>query len=208
MIISTSLIRRRDDISLEAFQRHWLAPHGPLTAALPGTIRYHQNHVKPDGAGTNATARKLRIDGFPTLAFTDVDSRRKAHTSPQMAACNEDSRQFIGAVSRVISDDHGKSGPSPELPYVKQIFLLPRPGRPVDLATLIDQLEGVAELIIHSILEQGGAPNSMVPFIGTDVAALAEVWTRDLDAVCRNAVTLEASAPALATFEVRVHRFI
>lgn len=208
MIISTSLIRRRDDISLEAFQRHWLAPHGPLTAALPGTIRYDQNHVNPDGAGTNAAARKLRIDGFPILTFTDAESRRNAHASPQMAACNEDSRAFIGAVSRVISDDHGRSGPGPEQPYVKQIFLMPRSLQPIDLATLIDRLEGVVGVTIHSILEQGGAPNSTVPFIGTDVAALAEVWTRGPDTVWRNAVTLEASEPALATFDVRVHRFI
>lgn len=207
MIVSTSLIRRRDDLTNEQFRRHWLDPHGPLTAKLPGTRYYDQNHVLPDASGTNAAARALRIDGFPILAFDNAERRREAHTSPQMAACNLDSRDFIGAVSRVISDD--RSAPRPRsVGLIKQLLLLPRDGAAADLPSLIPALDGIETSIVHEILEQGGAPNSAVPFIGVDVEAFAEVWTRTRRDAEHNAAKLTDIAANLATFEVEVVNFI
>ncbi len=52
----------------------------------------------------NARARDMRIDGFPILWFDNDADRQRAHVSPEMAACNVDSRLFIGAVSRVICE--------------------------------------------------------------------------------------------------------
>jgi len=207
MIVSTSLIRRRDDLTNEQFRRHWLDPHGPLTAQLPGTRYYDQNHVLPDASGTNATARALRIDGFPILAFDNAERRREAHTSPQMAACNLDSRDFIGAVSRVIGDDG--SAPRPRsVGLIKQLLLLPSGGAASDLPGLMSMLDGIETSIVHDILEQGAAPNSTVPFIGVDVEAFAEVWTRTRQDIERNAAKLADIAASLATFEVDVVNFI
>jgi uncharacterized protein (TIGR02118 family) len=81
VIIANSLIRRRDDIDLATFQQHWLDPHGPLTAKLPRCLHYVQNHIL-DTAGTNALARKLRIDGIPQLAFASPEDRVAAHNRP------------------------------------------------------------------------------------------------------------------------------
>ena len=185
MIVSTSLIRKRDDLTGEQFRRHWLDPHGPLTAKLPGTRYYDQNHVLQNASGTNAAARALRIDGFPILAFDNAERRREAHTSPQMAACNLDSRDFIGAVSRVISDD-GSAGRPDSGGLIKQLLLLAKDGAAADLPGLISALDGIETSIVHAILEQGGAPNSTVPFTGVELAAFAEVWTRTRDDVERN----------------------
>ena len=55
-------------------------------------------------AGVNARAHDMRIDGFPILWFDNAADRERAHISPEMAACNVDSRLFIGAVSRVICE--------------------------------------------------------------------------------------------------------
>jgi len=77
VIVANSLMRRRDDIDLAAFQQHWLDPHGPLTAKLPGCRHYVQNHIL-DSAGTNALARSLRIDGIPQLAFASPEDRMTA----------------------------------------------------------------------------------------------------------------------------------
>ena len=52
----------------------------------------------------NGLARDMRIDGFPILWFDNDTERQRAHISPEMAACNVDSRSFIGAVSRVICE--------------------------------------------------------------------------------------------------------
>ncbi len=36
VIVANSLMRRRDDIDLAAFQQHWLDPHGGKAARAPG----------------------------------------------------------------------------------------------------------------------------------------------------------------------------
>ena len=103
MIAAVSLMRKRDDMTVAAFRHHWLAVHGPLVRRFAGLRHYVQDHVVASPA-MNAPARKMRIDGFPILSFdTDAD-RLRAHRSPEMAACNEDSRDFVGAVSRVICE--------------------------------------------------------------------------------------------------------
>lgn len=208
MIISTSLIGRLDNMTLEQFQRHWLDPHGPLTAKLPGTVRYEQNHVIPDAPGTNAVARAMRVDGLPVLAFDSPESRRYAHNSAEMSACNADSRQFIGAVARIISDDGDSPDPIAAQSFTKQIFLAPRGTRPINLPTIIEKLDGVCGLISHKVLEQGPAPNSTVPFIDIEVEGLAELWIRDQNAVEANSDRLKTLAPSVATFAVRVFRFL
>ena len=72
-------------------------------AAFPALRRYVQDHVIASPA-MNARARDMRIDGFPILWFDNDADRQRAHVSPEMAACNVDSRSFIGAVSRVICE--------------------------------------------------------------------------------------------------------
>lgn len=90
MITAVSLMRRRDDISLAAFRRHWLDVHGPLVCGFPALRRYVQHHVVASPA-MNTLARDMRIDGFPILWFDNDVDRMHAHVSPEMAACNEDS---------------------------------------------------------------------------------------------------------------------
>lgn len=52
MIAAISLMRRRPDLSVELFRRHWLHPHGTMTAELPGLRHYVQHHPF-DAPGTN-----------------------------------------------------------------------------------------------------------------------------------------------------------
>lgn len=207
MIISTSLIRRRKDISSAAFKRHWLDPHGTLTAKLPGARKYDQNHVLADAPGTNDAARRLHVDGFPVLAFDSPESRRLSHGSPQMADCNKDSILFIGAVARVISDDGGAQAPAAAETAIKQLLLVPGDRGALALPDIIAGLDGVLGSISYAILEQGAAPSSAVPFIGFEVRALAELWVRDARSVVANAARLEREAPEVATFAVQVYKF-
>lgn len=208
MIVSTSLIRRRPDLSPEAFRSHWLDPHGPLTAKLPGTRRYDQNHVV-ETAGTNRLARLLGIDGFAQLAFDSPESRVSAHSSPELKACDQDSQLFIGAVSRVISDDSDARAPAGDGAFAKQILLAVRPASAGEagLRDLAGRLDGVEAAVHYRIIQQGPAPNSAVPFIGIEVGALAELWVRDADAAARNAERLDSIAPGVASFAVEVYRF-
>ena len=98
MIAAISLMRRREDVTLATFRRHWLDVHGPLVCAFPALRHYVQDHVIASPA-MNMSAKDMRIDGFPILRFDSDADRQRAHVSPEMAACNVDSRSFIGAVS-------------------------------------------------------------------------------------------------------------
>ena len=45
MIAAISLMRRRDDVTLVAFRRHWLDVHGRLVCRFPALRHYVQDHV-------------------------------------------------------------------------------------------------------------------------------------------------------------------
>ncbi len=206
MIIANSLIRRRDDIDLATFRQHWLDPHGPLTAKLPRCRHYVQNHVL-DSAGTNALARRLRIDGIPQLAFATPADRVAAHGSAELAACDRDSEQFIGAVSRVMTAVDGEVALAAEDGSIKQILLFVAPGaaaRPID-ATL-SELQDIRRVVRHQVLQQTHAPGSRVPNLDVEVAGLVDIWLSDKDAAARNAGLLERDG--VASFAVKTYRFI
>jgi uncharacterized protein (TIGR02118 family) len=102
MIAAISLVRRLDNVDSATFRRHWLEVHGPLVCRFAGLRHYTQCHTVEPRVAVNPM-HGPRIDGFPLLFFDNDADRRRAHGSPEMAACDIDSRQFIGAVSRVIT---------------------------------------------------------------------------------------------------------
>jgi uncharacterized protein (TIGR02118 family) len=178
MIAAISLMRRRDDITLAAFRRHWLDVHGPLVCQFPGLRHYVQDHVMQSDA-INAEAREMRVDGFPILTFDSDADRLGAHESPAMAACNVDSRSFIGAVSRVICEQRVAVTPAADAGRIKLIALLP--GAVADDAAVeryavrAGALPGIRGLIVYRVLQQGPAPNSTIPYLPVSVAGIAEL---------------------------------
>jgi uncharacterized protein (TIGR02118 family) len=178
MIAAISLMRRRDDVTLAAFRRHWLDVHGRLVCGFPGLRSYVQAHVILSGA-MNARARDMRIDGFPVLVFDNDDDRLRAHRSPEMAACNVDSRLFIGAVSRVICEPRIVVPQAHDASRIKVIVLLP--GEVADDAALeryaanIRELPGLRGLLLYRALQQGPAPNSTIPHLAVSTAGIAEL---------------------------------
>jgi uncharacterized protein (TIGR02118 family) len=215
MIVSHSLMRRRADLARREFEKHWLDPHGPLTARLPGCRRYVQNHIR-DVPGTNALARALQVDGIPQLWFDSPEDRVAAHGSPELKACDLDSRLFVGAVSRVITEVKGAPLEGPR-GSVKQILLFTRADRTagepgVTLASrqgaILDTLEGIRDRIDYDVVQQGPAPGSTVPNLGVEVDAIVDIWLDDLAGSERIALALARAAPGVATFVVTVHSFI
>ena len=47
MITRFGLAPRREGMTVEAFQQHWVERHAPIIARLPGLLRYWQNHALP-----------------------------------------------------------------------------------------------------------------------------------------------------------------
>lgn len=188
MIAAISLMRRQDAIDLTRFRRHWLDVHGPLVCAFPGLLRYVQCHVI-DSLAANEAGLTLRIDGFPILYFDNDVDRSRAHHSPEMAACNVDSRQFIGAVSRVITDVSGDLRSNHGRFSLIEIWPedVAPPRRPVQ----------------YNVREQGAAPNSTIPHLPVTVGTMTQTWYDSL-------IDLECAAAAMgdahsARFAVEEH---
>ena len=206
MIAAISLMRRRDDVTLTAFRRHWLDVHGALVCGFPGLRSYVQDHVIASPT-TNAPARGMRIDGFPILWFDNDDDRLRAHQSAEMAACNVDSRLFIGAVSRVICEQRIVVPQARDAGRVKVIALLP--GEAADDAALerypahVRELPGLRGLLLYRVLQQGPAPNSTIPHLPVSTAGIAELLFASLvDLEC----ALAGNDAAAARFVVEEHR--
>jgi uncharacterized protein (TIGR02118 family) len=178
MIAAISLMQRRQDVTLAMFRRHWLDVHGPLVCGFPALRLYVQHHVIASPA-MNARAHDMRIDGFPILWFDNDADRQRAHVSPEMAACNVDSRLFIGAVSRVICESQVVVPPMAAAARMKLIAVLP--GQAADDAALerhaawARNLPRLAGLVLYRVLQQGPAPNSTIPHLPVSTAGLAEL---------------------------------
>lgn len=213
MIFSNSFMRRRADVDLEEYRAHWLEPHGPMTAKLPGTKRYAQNHVMFSD-GTNAKARELRIDGFAQLAYDSIDDRSAAYGSPELKACDLDSPLFIGGVSRVVTKvSEGQIEQEDSL--AKAFIVVAREaGTPaandpaLSPSAVMGQLEGIRKFRTHEILQQAAAPGSAVPFLGLDADMLLELWFDNEADMLKATAKASTLSPKLATFDVRVYRFL
>jgi uncharacterized protein (TIGR02118 family) len=176
MIAAISMMRRRADIGLDQFRRHWLDPHGVMTAGLPGVRYYIQSHCL-DAPGTNALARELAIDGFPQLWFDSIETRRIAYTSPRIAECNIDSEQFIGAVSRLVTEPQIIVD-RPAADAAKVVLLAigsPDPGWSDRLHARLAPVAGIVSYVRHTLLEQAAAPASRIRELKVQVAGIAEV---------------------------------
>ncbi len=210
MIVTNSLIRRRDDIDLATFQQHWLDPHGPLAAKLPRCRRYVQNHIL-DLPGTNALARSLHVDGIPQLAFDTPEDRMAGFGSPELKACDRDSELFIGAVARVITALEGAAefeGPQGSIKQMLLFVSTPATAKQHLAQTIVADLAGVRRAVHHQVLEQGSAPGSKVPHLNVSVEGFCEVWLESMDAVRCNAALLDAEGSGVASFVVKTYSFI
>ena len=208
MIAAISLMRRRDDVTLNEFRRHWLDVHGPLVCAFPALRHYVQDHVIASPV-MDDRAHEMRVDGFPILTFDNDQDRLLAHHSPEMAACNIDSREFIGAVSRVICQPHIIVPQATDSGRMKLIALLPGEQRNDEMLNrFADQergLPGLVGLVLYRVLEQGAAPNSTIPHLSVTVAGLAELTFRSLvDLEC----ALTGRDTDAAHFVVEEHRLV
>ena len=174
MIAAISLIRRQDNVDAATFRQHWLKVHGPLVCKFAGLRHYTQCHVV-DPTPPHA----MRIDGFPLLFFDNDADRLHAHGSPEMTACNVDSRQFIGAVSRVITQAVEVVPRAASAGPMGLIVVYPETSTATAIDAHLSDLRsqpGLRGLTRYLVLDQGPAPNSTVPHLATAVGMMAQVW--------------------------------
>jgi uncharacterized protein (TIGR02118 family) len=208
MIAAISLMRRLDTVDAATFRRHWMEVHGPLVCKFAGLRHYTQCQVVEPPAAADPR-HTPRIDGFPLLFFDSDADRRRAHGSPEMAACDVDSRQFIGAVSRVITEPVEVIPRSDAAGPIGLIVLYPQHGDAAAIEAHLADLRSLPKLrglTRYHVLDQGPAPNSSVPHLAVVVGSVAQAW---FDNVADVQTALTAQNPAdAALYAVEEHRLM
>ena len=90
-----TLLRRRDEQSTDAFQRHWSQVHSTFVLRLPGIRRYVQNDIVNAPAG-------VAYNGIVELWFDDEADLRAAFASAAGRALPADEANFIDG--KVVCD--------------------------------------------------------------------------------------------------------
>jgi len=102
---NVEFVKRRPDLSVEAFQKHWKEVHGPLGASIPPVLRYVQCHTR---LSAYRGGRTPVFDGLALTWFADTDSMRESAGTPEYRATRGDETNFVAAeLDFVITREHG-----------------------------------------------------------------------------------------------------
>lgn len=103
-----STLKRREDVSPEAFRHEWFEVHSILVKRLPEVKGYTQNLIfdRRHGRGAPATRDELPIDGIVELWFEDVSSLESAFRSPAGLTLMTHAREFIAEISTFLVEVH------------------------------------------------------------------------------------------------------
>jgi uncharacterized protein (TIGR02118 family) len=100
------VFRRRADLSVPAFQKHWRERHAPIVAHTPEALRYIQSHVVPE----QYAAERPAYDGITEIHWPDVAAARRSMSSRQMTEDQgSDAKNFVepGSVVLVLMSEAG-----------------------------------------------------------------------------------------------------
>jgi uncharacterized protein (TIGR02118 family) len=101
MIKLVALVKRRADLTRDAFADHWLRVHAPLAAAIPGMRGYRINIAGDPGAMLPAG-----FDGSAEIWFDDRKAMEAGLASPEAAVAGEDVARFAEPVQFLVCDEH------------------------------------------------------------------------------------------------------
>jgi len=216
MIIRTGLIKKRDDISEEDFEYHWLNIHGALALRVPGLRGYTQNHVV-EGYKVTGSSALHHIDGISQLWFDDIPAMIRAMASTEQQACVDDIKGFLSHVTIVVQQPGEIFGFGvQEAESIKLMLVLT--GDPIVSERYSDSLgqslrkfapSGV-RFRVNKVIDRNHIVDPSVPRSHQVVAAISEMWfskTEDLDRVLGGGL-LEQTAHLLspvAVFTVNEH---
>lgn len=85
------LLRRKEGLTVEAFRKYALEKHAKLNLAVPGLRRLVYGTTRDGWYGFG----EPRFDMVSQFWFDDLPALEKAMTSPEMAACREDDKNFV-----------------------------------------------------------------------------------------------------------------
>lgn len=126
-----TLLKRRSGLTVDEFQRHLTATHGPLVAKCPGLRRYVQSLALPQGYRKG----ELLFDAITEMWFESKGAYGDFLCSSAWARADEDAAAFLDRSRTVVMpvDIHVvKDGPIPDAAVKNIEFVNRRPGMPLD----------------------------------------------------------------------------
>jgi len=197
MLKIATLMKRRDGLSVDAFQDHLRTKYGPLAAKGPKLRRYVQSCALVQGYAKG----ELLFDAIGEMWFDSMDAYENYLRSPQFAAAQGDESAFLDRSRTVVMpvDVHViKDGAVPENAVKNVEFVNRRPGMGLEtfraywrnvhgpLAATIPVLHRYEQNhLARSEYDKGGAP----PYDG-----LAITWFASTADMKRGTTTPEYAA--------------
>jgi len=94
------LLKKKPTLTAEGFAKYWLESHVPLARKMPGVRKYVVNFVR------RPPNREPDYDGVVELWFDDVASMKKAFSSPEGIATQNDTETFAANLTTLYIDEH------------------------------------------------------------------------------------------------------
>ncbi len=101
MIKLVALVRKKPDLTPEAFRAHWLDVHAPLAAAIPGMRGYRINI-----AGDPGDQPPAPYDGSAEIWFDDRAAMAAGLASDQGRVAGDDTVHFADAIEFLVTEEH------------------------------------------------------------------------------------------------------
>ncbi len=102
MIKMVAMIKRKDNMGREEFNKYWLEVHAPLEKKWPGLKKY----VISTTIGAVAPAGEPEYDGIAELWFEDEAALKKALESQERKISREDFLKFVGKAAMIVTEEH------------------------------------------------------------------------------------------------------
>lgn len=103
MMKRLTLLRRRPDLTVADFRRHWAEPHAAIARGFTGLVKYNQNRVDEVCYQSGRTA--FQVDGIVELWFTSQAAVDANRTSATTAALVEDEPRFLSGLTALSAGE-------------------------------------------------------------------------------------------------------
>ena len=118
------LLKKRDDMTQDEFDRYWLDIHGAIAQHYPNVVRYSQLHLTtPAPSQEFADAPEIEISGIVDFVYTSVGDVPHIWESPAGAEGRQDAPAFLAGalhcfVEETVITDHLGIGALADRPLV------------------------------------------------------------------------------------------
>lgn len=103
-----SLLRRKPELSAQAFRQHWVEVHARMSHDVPGIRRYVLDFVLDEPTRPDVPSIGIggSIDGIAELWFENTDAYWAFRASDAARHWFSDGASFIGAAQSFLVEEH------------------------------------------------------------------------------------------------------